>query len=657
MLRATVPGALLACVLALALRLPYLGADSLWYDETVSAYLAEQSARLLIAHTALDIHPPGYYLLLRLWTLLAGNSEYSLAFLSLFFGVLLVPLSSLLARRLFGPPAAVVAAAAAAVSAYSLWYSQEVRMYTLAACLALLLALVVERLPRRPAEWRLALAYGLLATLSLYVLYYLAFLIAFLSLFWLVWAVRAGATRASAWRTWLVAHATALLLYLPWLPTAIRQAIDPPVPPWRSPLSLAAMFASGAQALAGGEALADAALPLAVLAVVLAVAAPIVLVGGRRGALVVGAFAAPWLAIVAASLYRPLFHARYLLPYAPFFWLGLASLTRATGRRLHLGLLALATALVAANANAAAAAWHQPRFRPDDLRSAVRQLHEHWAPGDAVLVNAGYAYTALAYYWRGPVQWQGRLTAYGGHRAGQGPLVLIGGSLGGGASLGWGDPRSDFYATTLSETGAAIERVLEQNRRLWVFRIYDTVTDPRGELRAWLNSSYILTEDQPIPGPSYGRLQAFVPRSSELPCKEPLKWAGELAMCADMMEYPADGDRVAVQLHSSALGSRPLADYHYTLRLVDAAGANVAQRDGVLGGSALAERPLGGGTVVSQPIALLLPPTAPAAQYRLLLGVYVLPEGQWLNLAVETAQGPSELVPLGFLSLTAPARH
>ncbi|MCB0226450.1 MAG: hypothetical protein KDI02_22345, partial [Anaerolineae bacterium] len=62
-----------------ALRLYRLGEQSLWYDETVSAFLAGQSIPALIAHTARDIHPPGYYLLLHGWATLAGNSEFSLA--------------------------------------------------------------------------------------------------------------------------------------------------------------------------------------------------------------------------------------------------------------------------------------------------------------------------------------------------------------------------------------------------------------------------------------------------------------------------------------------------------------------------------------------------------------------------------------------------
>src|SRR4051812_28672479 len=54
-------------LLGFALRLYHLGGESLWYDETVSAYLAGQPLPELIAHTARDIHPPAYYLLLYIW--------------------------------------------------------------------------------------------------------------------------------------------------------------------------------------------------------------------------------------------------------------------------------------------------------------------------------------------------------------------------------------------------------------------------------------------------------------------------------------------------------------------------------------------------------------------------------------------------------------
>src|SRR5512135_777322 len=164
-----------------ALRLYRLGAQSLWYDETVSAYLVSQSIPDLVAHTARDIHPPAYYLLLHLWAGLAGRSEFALAFFSLAFGLLLIPLCYALARRLLGRTAAAWTALLVAVSPYNLWYSQEVRMYTLGAVLGLAtlwcaLGIVApqggQSTPRRDY-----LYYILAAAAGLYVLYYFAFLL------------------------------------------------------------------------------------------------------------------------------------------------------------------------------------------------------------------------------------------------------------------------------------------------------------------------------------------------------------------------------------------------------------------------------------------------------------------------------------------------
>ena len=80
-------------LLGFALRLHRLGAESLWYDETVSVHLARKPIAAMIAHTSGDIHPPGYYLLLHLWQqvttpTLAHGLEFLYAWPSLVAGVL-----------------------------------------------------------------------------------------------------------------------------------------------------------------------------------------------------------------------------------------------------------------------------------------------------------------------------------------------------------------------------------------------------------------------------------------------------------------------------------------------------------------------------------------------------------------------------------------
>jgi uncharacterized membrane protein len=99
-----------------------------------------------------------------LWIQLAGDSEFAVRFLSLFFGVLTVPLLYALARRLFAPipgsqgsgqGVGLIAALIAMVAPLYVWYSQEARMYTLITFLLLLssyaLASLLTPIPPPPS--------------------------------------------------------------------------------------------------------------------------------------------------------------------------------------------------------------------------------------------------------------------------------------------------------------------------------------------------------------------------------------------------------------------------------------------------------------------------------------------------------------------------
>jgi uncharacterized membrane protein len=89
----------LVLVAALALRTWKLGEKNLWLDEAASWDLATSSIARLIALTAADIHPPLYYLALKLWVWIFGDSVGALRSLSVVSGVLAVYLMYRLAER------------------------------------------------------------------------------------------------------------------------------------------------------------------------------------------------------------------------------------------------------------------------------------------------------------------------------------------------------------------------------------------------------------------------------------------------------------------------------------------------------------------------------------------------------------------------------
>lgn len=695
-------------VLALCLRLVRLGADSLWYDETVSVTLAAKSLPELVAHTAGDIHPPGYYVLLHGWLRLAGRSEFAAALPSLFFGVLLVALAYRLGRRVFGPAAGRLAALLVAISPFNVWYSQEVRMYTLGAALGVgaLLAMLelLDALPGR-ARWAALAAYGVCAALGLWVLYYFAFLLLALNgmaaVWWLAAMRRAGRVDRSAGLgrrsaataslhpatgrgperkrlgrlalAWLGGQAAVLLAYAPWLPVAWRQAKNPPVPPWRSWTGLGDVLTETWTALSVGQSMAAAAAwPALLLSAILAAAAlwarstrrwpgysaP----AGRPSAgfplFLAGFVLLPVLLIYLASLLTPLFHVRYAFTYSTPFYVLLAGGLVALGRRWRPAPW-LALSILAVFCGLSLAAYHgDARFAADDHRAATSFLADHWRPGDAILVDAGYAYPALLTYWHGdPIAWRGRLVGDAWPAAG-GPAVFQAGTVDGDPGLGWGNPASDFYSVSWADTAAALEQLWAEYDRVWVYRIYDTVTDPRGAIRDWLAANSTAFEDRVFTGESQLRVQGYVTR------RDPLTGAGPAAAphavlaggSLELLAVSVAGRQVAV---GQALDAAAVWQVHAPLPetmglyvgLVDATGRRWAQSD---------ERPLGSlypasswpaGAQVRTPLRVAVPPGVLPGRYTLEMGWYRIVDGQTAPLPFEGG----ERLALAEVGVTAPA--
>lgn len=117
---------------AWAWRLVGLDFQSLWRDEMDSLLFASRPLPQVLANfTRPGENGPLYFLLLRPWLWVMGHSEYALRFPSALAGVLALPLIYVWGRKLFGVQVGILAMALLAWNPYHLWYSQEVRMYSL----------------------------------------------------------------------------------------------------------------------------------------------------------------------------------------------------------------------------------------------------------------------------------------------------------------------------------------------------------------------------------------------------------------------------------------------------------------------------------------------------------------------------------------------
>jgi uncharacterized membrane protein len=702
-------------LVAFALRLFRLGAESLWYDETVSALLSNMTPAALVVHTAGDIHPPAYYLLLAGWRWLAHPTpahglEFLLAWPSLWFGLVSVALLAAIGRKLFSPLVGTLGLWLAAIHPFQLWYSQEVRMYTLAALCALLcLWAMLKTLGPGRSRRRWSLVWIGAATLGLYTLYYFAFWLVGLNLLALLGIARQSSNQPRGWVrplvVWGAIQGTILLLWSPWLPIAWRQAVNPPVPGWRTPwASGLAVLQSVAEALAawlvGQTPPGGFSGPWAVVTLALLVWA--VMTGRRQRAASIAPSSAgdrfrfggrvadlygllvllltPTALLFLISLtITPLYHVRYLFPFAaPFILIMAAGLAALSQRRRWLASMVALGYLLSAGWSLQQF-WFDPFLRADDHRAAVNRLAQAWRPGDAILVNAGWVYPALAVYW--PVERIGpfaslppapaafiRLADVGATASQttndspvEGPVIVRTGSVDGSSQLGWGDPRSDFFAISRGEAINALDRLAVQYDRLWHYRLYDTVSDPAASIREWLAIHGTLQEDQPFAGRDFLRLQRYdLARSganSPATLVEPAlvaEFAGGLQLVDLSIEQPViAGQHLYVQTRWRRPPEQeaPLGDLAFSLRLYNDESVLLAQADASPVPPMTAWPP---GQIIAAPLALPLPVATKPLTYTLALVLYARVTGQ--PVAAEFAGAETSILPLGVVNVKAPTK-
>jgi len=200
---------------------------SIWFDEAFSAYIVQFNFLDIARYTATDVHPPFFYWVLKAWTSVFGTTELAFRSMSVFFGAVAAIFGYLFIRRQFGRRAALAALFVLVLSPLFIRYSQEARMYTLAAAIVMaatyVLAIATES--RKRKHWIL---YGVLVSLGMWTHYFTAFA-------WiahLVWrfvvARQAGAKGKAMFKkvfdrnTW-IAYIVAVGLFLPWLPAMAIQ--------------------------------------------------------------------------------------------------------------------------------------------------------------------------------------------------------------------------------------------------------------------------------------------------------------------------------------------------------------------------------------------------------------------------------------------------
>lgn len=204
--------AVLIVMVAFLLRLYRIGEQELWLDEAFSFHIATMPN--WVGSLLTDTNPPLYYLLLRVWVQVAGQSEAAIRLFSAVLGTLFVIAVIWAGKEFFKPCVGLWSGWFGATAPLHIYYSQEARTYTLLSLALLLTYIMVWRALKKDTlkSWTLVSASALVALYSHYFAILGLLAAAFLFVIWpekqqikQLWLRFGGAVFLSG------------LLFLPWL--------------------------------------------------------------------------------------------------------------------------------------------------------------------------------------------------------------------------------------------------------------------------------------------------------------------------------------------------------------------------------------------------------------------------------------------------------
>lgn len=651
-------------LVAVALRFYGLDAQSFWNDEGTSVALGQRDLVTIARDASHDIHPPLYYWLLSGWMRLTGSSELTVRCLSAMLGVVLVVLTYALGRLLIGRWAGLVAMLLAAVNPFQVYYSQEARMYMLAAVLAAAAVLTLVRFVQKESWPALALM-ALLETAGIYTHYSFIFVILILNLAYVLWLLptRSRERRSRRLGTWVFSQALVMLVYLPWLPTAVRQ-----VTTWPGPTQTSALLPAVANTwrwLVFGPTVetGQVAIPLLLVGIVFLLGI-VALVAGWTGrselrngwiaTLLVLWSGLPVLLMFALDLYREAY-LKFLLVATPAVSLLLASglvatppiaghkarqdardrfhVSRFTLYALRLLQTSSALAILVASGLALQNYYSNPLYARDDYRSIAAYVAAVGQPGDAILLNAPGQQEVFGYYYDGDV-----------------PVY----------------PLPESRPLDPDATESALTELTESGGRVFAVLWATDESDPQRFVEGWLDTHAYKALDS-----WYGNVRLIVyaapgliPSAPDHTLGVPLR-SDETGDEIVLRGYSLLNDRLAAgdiaQFTLFWQANQTLTQrYKVFLHVLDGDNQIVGQRDAEPGGGRQLTTLWGTGEVIVDNQGVPIHPATPPGEYRVEVGMYNPETGQRLNtpdggtqiwLKPLTVDRPSAAVPIVALGM------
>jgi uncharacterized membrane protein len=207
--------------IAIFLRIINITSEQLWIDEGGSISYAKSSLNIFWTRIINDIHPPLYYVILKGWIFIWGDSVASCRLLSAIFSILTLPILYFIGKEIKDERLGLIIIFLYSISPFSIYYANEVRSYSLIHLLFTISLYFAIKCIKTPNISKNYTFIGIIGTLLIYT-HYIG-IIYLVGLFLGIFII--NKRHKSVYKNIFISTLIIALSYIPWVPFAINDAL------------------------------------------------------------------------------------------------------------------------------------------------------------------------------------------------------------------------------------------------------------------------------------------------------------------------------------------------------------------------------------------------------------------------------------------------
>ncbi len=393
-------------IIALILRIYDIEGKNMWFDEVYSWNTSMYGITGIIKSAAGDIHPPFFYMALKVWTMIFGDSVIAMRMLSVTLSMGGLYFTYLISRKVLKDNVQVFFVIILyAFSPINLHYAQEVRMFMLNTFLCLGSVYFFMELLENPSK-RKMIIYAGFTILAIYT-HYFAFLVLFTEMVIVAFYQLKNKKEFSLGRRFGILFIIIIAAYIPWMYEFFTQVSRGQ--PWRTQqevyttivnafayfreifLSYFIYYKEPAIYKISNGVILTIVLTYFTL-LIIAIKRKLI---GLNAYLITLFFIIPLIIAVIVSYRNSLLLSRYISIIIPYLLISLTAVVFALNKR-KLSYVIMSTVLLVSIVGTTF--YYQMNFKNNDYREIISHLEEKYTPGDIIIAEPHYLGWVIKYH-------------------------------------------------------------------------------------------------------------------------------------------------------------------------------------------------------------------------------------------------------------------